>query len=117
TNAGANNNKFYRIQLLASGRDNYSTWTRWGRVGEHGASKILGDGSLTTAKREFEKKFKDKSGLKWTDRLDPPVKGHYTFIERSYEPDPAADEAEDLPGAGSRKQSKPSTESDKAKVE
>jgi poly [ADP-ribose] polymerase len=33
---------------------------------------MLGDGSLADALYHFEKKFKDKSGLKWEDRgLDP----------------------------------------------
>lgn len=33
----------------------------------------------------FEKKFKDKSGLKWENRLDTPKDGKYTFIEKNYE--------------------------------
>jgi poly [ADP-ribose] polymerase len=35
--------------------------------------------------REFEKKFKDKTGLHWVDRgANPKVGKFYTFIERSY---------------------------------
>lgn len=34
TNSGANNNKFYRIQLLRNLQDDYKVWTRWGRVGQ-----------------------------------------------------------------------------------
>ena len=50
----------------------FNTWSRWGRVGERGQSAMLGDGSLADALRNFEKKFKEKSGLKWEDRgLDP----------------------------------------------
>lgn len=37
TDSGNNANRFYRIQLLTSSSGNYQTWTRWGRVGEHGA--------------------------------------------------------------------------------
>ena len=87
TNAGANNNKFYRIQLLQQSGGNYKTWTRWGRVGETGQSAALGSGSLDDAIANFEKKFKDKSGLKWADRLEPSKKGKYAFLERNYEPD------------------------------
>jgi poly [ADP-ribose] polymerase len=86
TNAGNNNNKFYRIQLLKEKfKGNYRTWTRWGRVGEMGQGAILGDGSLDSAKKNYEKKFKDKSGLKWEDRLQDPKPGKYAFLERNYE--------------------------------
>lgn len=43
--------------------------------------------SLEPALKEFDKKFKDKSGHKWEDRGEPAKKGKYTFIERSYEDD------------------------------
>ena len=46
-------------QLLTNGSD-YKTWTRWGRVGEHGQSALLGSGSFADALKNFEKKFKDK---------------------------------------------------------
>lgn len=88
TNAGNNNNKFYRIQLLQDkSKGSFQTWTRWGRVGENGQSKLLGDGTLDHAMLEFKKKFKDKSKLRWDNRTDPPVPKAYVFIERSYEPD------------------------------
>ena len=91
TNAGANNNKFYRVQILVSGAGDYQTWTRWGRVGELGKGTTLGDGSLASAMSLFEKKFKDKAGVPWSHRFDAPTgsrqKGYYTFIERKYEDD------------------------------
>ena len=37
--------------------------------------KMLGNGSFDDAMREFEKKFKDKSGLKWEDRGAMPKSG------------------------------------------
>ena len=67
--------------------NNYHTWTRWGRVGEHGQNALLGNGSLDDAIKQYEKKFKDKSGHKWANRFDEPKKGKYSFIERNYEPD------------------------------
>ncbi|KAL8647362.1 MAG: hypothetical protein Q9226_006459 [Calogaya cf. arnoldii] len=89
TNIGGNNNKFYRLQLLYKAKDDtYFTHTRWGRVGDFGQLKTMGPfDSLEPALKEFDKKFKDKSGHKWEDRGEPAKKGKYTFIERSYEDD------------------------------
>ncbi|KAL1968943.1 hypothetical protein VTN77DRAFT_777 [Rasamsonia byssochlamydoides] len=93
TNAANNNNKFYRIQLLKKkSADEYNTWTRWGRVGEFGQSAMLGNGTLDVAKRHFEKKFRDKTGLSWADRLAPPKTGKYAFVERNYEESDTEDE-------------------------
>ncbi|KAF2204452.1 PARP-domain-containing protein [Delitschia confertaspora ATCC 74209] len=86
TNASANNNKFYRVQVRPSKAD-YKTWTRWGRVGERGQTAVLGDGSLEEALTQFDKKFKDKSGLKWEDRGADPKPKKYAYVERSYAPD------------------------------
>ncbi|KAJ5817241.1 hypothetical protein N7447_009474 [Penicillium robsamsonii] len=87
TVAANNANKFYRVQLLVGANSKYFTWTRWGRVGEHGQSACLGNGDLANAMQQYEKKFKDKSGLKWEKRLDTPKHGKYTFLERNYEED------------------------------
>ncbi|RHZ44545.1 putative poly(ADP)-ribose polymerase PARP [Aspergillus thermomutatus] len=96
TNSANNNNKFYRIQLLVDiSGTTYKTWTRWGRVGEFGSSALLGDGTLQRAKAEFEKKFKDKTGLKWEDRLSTPKSNKYTFIERNYEESDDEDDSAD----------------------
>lgn len=73
----------------------YHTWTRWGRVGERGQSALLGIGSLTDAVQNFQKKFKDKSGLTWENRADEPKPGKYAFIERSYDDSDSEDDAED----------------------
>lgn len=110
TNAGQNNNKFYRVQVLVSGAGDYRTWTRWGRVGEYGKGTTLGDGSLKVAMVAFEKKFKEKAGVIWSNRFDAPTgsrqKGYYTFIERKYEDDSDDDDAECLPVASSSGTSK-----------
>ena len=47
----------------------------------------MGPFSLDASTKEFQKKFKDKSGHKWEDRGEPAKKGKYTFLERSYEDD------------------------------
>ncbi|OAA41672.1 poly polymerase 2 ADP-ribosyltransferase 2 [Metarhizium rileyi] len=88
-----NHNKFYRIQILVHG-STYKTWTRWGRVGEMGQNAILGDGSLDDAKRHFEKKFRDKSGLSWMDRTKDPKPKKYAFVERSYDNESDVDQDE-----------------------
>ena len=50
---------------------------------------------MQNALKEYEKKFKDKSGHKWADRQEPAKKGKYTFIERSYEDDSEESDAEE----------------------
>ena len=101
TNASNNNNKFYRIQLLSAmpaGGEDYHTWTRWGRVGEKGQSKLLGgSGSLSEAIDNFQAKFKDKTGHNWEDRTEPAKRGKYTYLERNYD-DSSDGGDEDLPG-------------------
>lgn len=80
------------FQLLRGPSGDSKTWTRWGRVGEKGQSALLGDGALNDAILHFEKKFKDKSGLKWLDRGSDPKPNKYVFVERSYDFD---DDGED----------------------
>ncbi|CAK3869542.1 Poly [ADP-ribose] polymerase 2 [Lecanosticta acicola] len=109
TNARGNNNKFYRIQLLTDGRDRYLTWTRWGRVGEQGQRAVLGDGSFQDALKNFEKKFKDKSGNTWANRGQDPKPNKYVFVERSYEPDSEDDDDEEAAEAGADKSRSRST--------
>lgn len=109
TNSSNNNNKFYRLQLLVANGD-YKTWTRWGRVGDRGQSAVIGDGSLASAMREFESKFKSKSGLAWKDRTANAKPGKYTFIERSYgDSDSEDDEPAAATGSGSKSGEKSAT--------
>lgn len=49
--------------------------------------KTMGPTNLEAALKEFDKKFKDKSGHTWDDRHAEPKKNKYTFIEKSYEDD------------------------------
>lgn len=76
---------------MTNGHD-YRTYTRWGRVGERGQSAILGSGSFQDALANFDKKFKDKTGLKWDDRGSDSKPKKYVFVEKSYEPDSDEDE-------------------------
>ncbi|KAJ4299473.1 hypothetical protein N0V90_004718 [Kalmusia sp. IMI 367209] len=100
TDASHNNNKFYRVQLLwDSNTHDYKTWTRWGRVGDRGQTKILGGGGYEDALKNFNKKFKEKSGLSWDNRGAEPKK------ERSYEPDSEDGEDDDVAPNGHSRQS------------
>ncbi|XP_078517282.1 protein mono-ADP-ribosyltransferase PARP3 isoform X2 [Lissotriton helveticus] len=95
TNIGHNNNKFYIIQLIVQGA-HYSCWNRWGRVGEVGQSKMTPCASLDAAKKDFEKKFKDKTKNNWADRENfVEHAGKYTMIEvqRGEEEDEATEVA------------------------
>lgn len=84
------------MQLLQDAKGGkFYTHTRWGRVGEFGSSKQLGPSDFDSAFKEFNKKFKDKSGHKWEDRAEPAKKGKYTFLEKNYEEDDEDDEADD----------------------
>jgi predicted DNA-binding WGR domain protein len=85
TNIGANNNKFYIIQLLLKNEKDYYIWTRWGRVGENGQNNMdaFGD-SEKNAIAEFKKKFKAKTGNKWESVEDKSFEakdGKYCLIE------------------------------------
>jgi poly [ADP-ribose] polymerase len=81
TNIGANNNKYYVIQLIESG-GKFFTWTRWGRVGEPGQNAMLGNGTFDDAKKSFQAKFKDKTTNAWDNRANfVPKAGKYTLIE------------------------------------
>ncbi|KAJ6667722.1 hypothetical protein lerEdw1_016043 [Lerista edwardsae] len=81
TNIGHNNNKFYIIQLIEH-NGSYSCWNRWGRVGEIGQSKLSSFPSLEAAKKDFEKKFRDKTKNNWADRENFVAHdGKYTLIE------------------------------------
>ncbi|KAI8926209.1 poly polymerase catalytic domain-containing protein [Entophlyctis helioformis] len=86
TNISANNNKFYVIQLLKD--DSGSThhvWTRWGRVGVSGQTKLSSFGSYAQAFSDFCKKFTDKTKNQWSERANF-VKhpGKYFLIERDF---------------------------------
>lgn len=81
TNIGSNNNKFYIMQLLQEDAG-FACWNRWGRVGETDQSKISHFESLADAKKDFEKKFREKTKNHWADRdrfVAHP--GKYTLIE------------------------------------
>ena len=82
-----NVNKFYALQLLMSGSGKYSVFRKWGRVG--GGIGKINDSLLNkfrTDKRaaieEFEKKFEELTGYKFSDRDGAQQKpGRYAIVE------------------------------------
>lgn len=81
TNVGANNNKFYIIQVLEGGGAYYA-WNRWGRVGDDGQNKLLPCSTKEQAVKEFGKKFREKTTNSWENRSSfTAVKGKYTLVE------------------------------------
>uniref|UniRef100_A0A7S2TP74 Poly [ADP-ribose] polymerase n=1 Tax=Lotharella oceanica TaxID=641309 RepID=A0A7S2TP74_9EUKA len=87
--------KFYIIQLLKGKDAKFHVWTRWGRVGLSGVSKMMGPYDTDTkAKNAFAEKFKKKTGNTWDKRGSfTPKPGKYTLMGHD-----GADEAEE--GAG-----------------
>eukprot|EP00929_Paragymnodinium_shiwhaense_P092631 TRINITY_DN525_c0_g1_i1.p1 TRINITY_DN525_c0_g1~~TRINITY_DN525_c0_g1_i1.p1 ORF type:complete len:482 (+),score=112.04 TRINITY_DN525_c0_g1_i1:89-1534(+) len=78
---GANNNKFYKIQVL-EGKGKFYTWNRWGRVGDEGECKLTPCGTSFLACKEFCQKFRSKTGNDWRDRDNfTPKVGKYKIVE------------------------------------
>lgn len=83
------------LEPLNGSASGYVTWIRYGRVGENGQTSPTSKLPLAQAQRAFEKKFREKTGLPWENRLDPPRPGKYTFVERNYEESDDEDEDDD----------------------
>ena len=112
TNIANNNNKYYIIQLLETddGSRKYFVWLRWGRVGEErgGQNQCIGPMDLPSAKKEFEKKFHDKTKNRWSNRDQfQVVSGKYTLLHKDYGADADAaaadDDADGADGTGEAK--------------
>lgn len=98
TQIQSNNNKFYIIQLLEidNTKNKWWTWNRWGRIGATGQSALKEFTSLPAAKKDYEKKFRDKTKNDWSDRGSfKSVKGSYTLIAIDYGDDDKKDDASD----------------------
>ncbi|KAK4160598.1 putative poly polymerase 2 [Cladorrhinum sp. PSN259] len=116
TSASNNNNKFYRIQVLADPNGTYRTWTRWGRVGDYGQTQVAADGTVDAAVKMFEKKFKDKSGIAWAQRGNNPKPGKYAFIERNYSEESDDEDDEEHVKKEGAKEKEPGWEPPKSKL-
>ncbi|KAJ6226080.1 DNA ligase [Anaeramoeba flamelloides] len=97
TNIGFNNNKYYEIQIIKDGGQ-FKLFTSWGRVGYRGQSKVQAYSSAGPAIREFQKKFKLKTGNNWADRDNfVPKNRKYQPVEVVYE-DESDDSSEESSG-------------------
>jgi len=102
TNIGHNNNKFYVIQIVENGKK-FHLFTKWGRVGEDGQTKIDAFNKLEDAVKGFCKKFQDKTGNKWENRSNFVAKNKkYTLLEMEVDSDEEAADAPDGPAAVKR---------------
>jgi poly [ADP-ribose] polymerase len=82
--AGANNNKFYKLQLINVG-GTYYQWVRYGRVGESGATQQKGPFAEDEGVKTFTAQFKSKTSNNWDTRLSNFVKkkGKYDLVATS----------------------------------
>ena len=87
TNINANNNKFYRLQILvdvASGSV-FACLFNWGRVGAPGQNSWATFQSFEGAFSVFSRKFQDKTKCRWESRDEAVAKpGVYVPIEMDY---------------------------------
>ena len=75
----ANSNKFYKIQVLASG-GSFSVATNWGRLGEPGQSQVKAFPDEGAAVKEFEKTFRSKTKNAWGAPFER-HEGKYQLVE------------------------------------
>ena len=84
TNIGQNNNKFYKLQILTNGDDDYIAYFRWARVGYKGQTSQV-KGNKNKCIEAFKTKFYDKTLNNWEDRDD--FESHarkYTYLPMDY---------------------------------
>lgn len=68
--ANPSNDKFFVIQLLASGDGTrHALFTRWGRAGSPGQRQLV-HMSLEACVQGFKRKFLDKTRTRWEDRVE-----------------------------------------------
>ncbi|GAU96892.1 hypothetical protein RvY_08263-2 [Ramazzottius varieornatus] len=87
TAINTNNNKYYIIQLLEhDSQKEYHVYQRWGRVGLPGQQSTVNCGSsLESAKKQFSKKFFEKTKNQWSDRANfEKQPGLYDMVLRDY---------------------------------
>jgi len=85
TNVVANNNKYYKIQVLRKTDGTFHCWTHWGRVGTTGQFKLEPCGTIAElAEKEFRAKFQTKTGVPYASLAThdwTPKVGKYTYVE------------------------------------
>jgi poly [ADP-ribose] polymerase len=84
TNIEKNNNKFYIIQILTDGVNEYYVYSRYGRVGEKGTIvPFVKFNNTYSAVTEFQKRFRTKTGNNWSgSTIDfVPKPGKYIMMD------------------------------------
>jgi histone H3/H4/predicted DNA-binding WGR domain protein len=77
----SNSDRYYLGQVVRLGAKHYLL-CRWGRCGFDGQSKNAEVDSLSAAVEEFQRVFKQKTGLRWAKRrTSKPKPGKYTSID------------------------------------
>ena len=88
TNVGSNNNKYYLLQLLQNKSGSFHTWYRWGRIGYSNShqNKLSTYSNVEAAKKDFRKKFSDKTKNVWPCEFEDFCKfsGKYDLIKLDY---------------------------------
>lgn len=79
-----NSDKFYVIQLVENGC-NFDVCTKWGRRGTVGSYKIERTLDRQDGIKQFEIKFKSKTGLRFDDRGARELDGKYRMTRRLHE--------------------------------
>ncbi|XP_077974965.1 poly [ADP-ribose] polymerase 2-like [Styela clava] len=86
TNIGANNNKYYILQVLENDEKNeYISWFRWGRVGKVAGKSLKNHGSnFGAATWSFNCKFSDKTRNRFCTDNFVKQQGFYDLVEMDY---------------------------------
>lgn len=79
TNIGVNSNKFYIMQALECGTNDYVLFIRYGRIGDNGVSINKIFKNINSVITEFEKVFRTKTGNNWynTDNFEQKAGKYY----------------------------------------
>jgi len=91
TNLEKNANKYYVIQLVENEDSEYFVFTRWGRVGESGAVQQVGPLDRAAGEKQFNSKFKEKTGNAWDARANfVTMDKKYSLVVLEHDPPAAA---------------------------
>ena len=77
--------KFFVLQLIQTVQKSFVLYTRWGRTGTSGQGLEQDfKKDYDAAVRCFQDKFKEKTGLDWTNRSHPTIGNKYRFIQQNF---------------------------------
>jgi predicted DNA-binding WGR domain protein len=82
-----NHDKFFVLQCIertGGNNNNYCVYSRWGRTGTAGQALQQDFDDAGAAQQVFEAKFRQKTGLTWSERHQPYQGGMYRFIVQDF---------------------------------